>query len=264
MNWISITILLASCLTLKAQVPFSLQDRAFLASTSPLRVGLAGYWRLEEASGTRYDYSKNGNHLTSNNSVGQTTGVSAYTGNCASFVLASSQYLSSGSTSSLQGGNKDYTIAAWVRMTTIATSQNVITKETSTSGQREYALFYQSPVLRFNVYTNNNQAEQVSASNFGTVATNTWMFVLCWYDSTGKTANISVNNGAANTKSLTGVPQAASTAAFAIGRSSYPGFEFYLNGDCDEVGKWDRLLTSGEKAQLYHAGLGTHFPWAHP
>lgn len=250
------------------QVPFSLQDRAFLASTSPLRNGLVGYWRLEESSGTRFDCSKNGNHLTSNNSVGQAAGVSGYTGSAASFVSASSQYLDRASNTSLQVGDIDFTIAAWVKLNATTTFQTIASKYQTTGDQREYQLMFDNAVFatkRFVFLISSDGTvsgtNTVIASNFGEPAALAWYHVVASHDSVNNKITISVNNGTANETSVTGGIFAGSSAFWIGGRN---GAAQYMNGSIDEIGIWKRVLTAAERTQLYNAGLGTHFPWAHP
>src|SRR5215217_5866024 len=79
---------------------------------SQLQNNLVGYWTLGEASGTRND-SIGSNHLTSNNGVGQTTGKQ---GSAASFVRASSQYLSITDNAALSTGDIDFAVGVWVRI----------------------------------------------------------------------------------------------------------------------------------------------------
>lgn len=247
------------------QVPFSLQDRAFITSTSPLRNGLAGYWRLEEASGTRFDCSKNGNHLTSNNSVGQAAGVSGYTGNAATFVSASSQSLSIADNASLSVGDSQFTIAGWVYLVSTNATGIVFAKRESGVAAGTWNLFWNASGNRFafNVYgAGGAVAGSASANTYGAPPLNTWIFLVAKHDHIANTASIQVNNGAVDSISTTAALVDDSTLV-RIGAQNATATAF-LNGRVDELGIWSRTLTSGEITKLYNAGLGTHFPWVHP
>lgn len=246
------------------QIPFSLQDRAFITSTSPLRKDLVGYWRLEESSGTRYDFSKNGNHLTSNNSVGQTTGVSTYTGNCGQFVAASQQYLSIADNTSLSvGPGNVFTICGWVKFTTVVANKGITGKWGGT--QNEYALTYAAITgSRFEFVvrdTANTTTTSVVSTNTGAASSGVWYFICAGYE--GTNIWIQGNNGTVSAKPYTsGVND--SDSSFYIGDYTTVHATTSLNGVVDEIGIWRRWLTVAERTQLYNSGLGTHFPWAHP
>ena len=77
---------------------------------SPLLTNLVSYWTLDEASGTRAD-SHGTNHLTPTNAP---VGATGKIGNGCDFESSSAQYLSCASNPTLQTGDVDFTIAAWV------------------------------------------------------------------------------------------------------------------------------------------------------
>src|SRR5262252_1520277 len=97
--------------------PYQLST-AFSDSTSSTisQTNLISYWKLDEVSGSRVD-TKGTNTLTDNNTVTSTTGI---INNAASFAAASSEYLSLASNATVQTGDIDFTITAWVKMTTKA------------------------------------------------------------------------------------------------------------------------------------------------
>lgn len=230
-------------------------DTAFLQSTSSLRSSLVGYWRLEEASGTRYDCSKNGNHLTSNNSVGQGTGVQTY---CSTFVTSSSQRLGGGTNMLQLNANTFWTLAFWFKLTTTNTVQVFCSRDNLTT-KREFVAWWDvngrvkfSLSKSINAMTDNTWTSAVDGT--------AWHFVVCGRTNTD--LFLSVDNGTLNTVAIGGTP-ATSDDPFYIGSDS-SGSPLYLNGSMDEVGIWTRILTAAERTQLYHSGLGTHFPWAHP
>lgn len=251
----TLALLFALTLSCLAQ-PLSPNDPAFLQSTSPLRRGLVGYWRLEESSGTRYDCSSYGNHLGSSNNVGSTTAGKSY--NAATFTMASSQSLCVSNAPSLSVGNTQaFTITAWIKMTNTTVYQDIIVKEAP-----EYVLEYNDVMgrLRFALRDRDDASWGIADSTtFGSVSANVWMFVACGFD--GSNVFIAINNGTKDT-ALLAMGGRTTTSFFSLGATSAGISPF--GGFMDEVSFHRRYLSDSELTQLYNAGRGTHFPWAHP
>src|SRR3972149_5076810 len=90
--------------------------------TTPFRpgdipTGLQGWWKLDEASGTRFDSGPNGNNLTDNNTVGNV----AYNywdnlENSADFEFSNSDYLNITDAAQVGLDPADFiSIAAWIK-----------------------------------------------------------------------------------------------------------------------------------------------------
>lgn len=254
------TLLLLFALTLSCLAqPLSPNDPAFLQSTSSLRRGLAGYWRLEEASGTRYDCSSTGAHLTDNNSVASMNGV---VGNCGTFVAASHQFLSLGNTNILQFQiTSPITIACWINVTNNSAVQEYITKfDANNIG---YALYGDGTGIKlyFSELTHNWTRTGDALGGKG------WINLVATYDGSQLSANMHLytnsvlaDAGTGNTGAITDI---YNTAPFNIGAYNNNA-ALNANGAIDEVGIWNRVLTSTEIVRLYNSGRGTHFPWAYP
>lgn len=253
MNWLTVT-LIALCPMAAISQSFTVADGAFINSTSPLRQSLVASWRFEEASGNRYDFSKYGNTLTSQNGAGQKTGLVGY---AVSLTNASNQYLSTSSVSTLTmtpGG--DFSVTAWVKMDGTGNS-NVIMKGGAGQGD-EYSLDFTTSQFRFWVCTN---ATYKIATTTGTWNAGTWYFLKGWYVASSNLVCVSVNNGSAFTTDTTGFTVSSATQPFYVGAyRTTPTF----GGLIDELSIWKRQLTAAETAQLYRSGAGTHFAWAHP
>lgn len=223
---------------------------------SSLLDGLVAYWKLEEASGTRVDATGRGNDLTDNNSVGQAAGK---VGNAASFVAASSQYLSRASTADLSVGTSSVTLAGWMKFTTVASVRTLLGKYEL--NQQEYTLDYSESVGTFRfLVSNNGSANTVLTSSFGAASAGAWYFVCVWRDATAQTINLQINGGAIASVSYTSPSIYSGTAGFGIGGLTYPGN--YQDGQIDEVGIWKRVLTAAERTALYNGGAGRSHPFA--
>lgn len=218
---------------------------------------LIAYWKLDEASGDASD-SVGSNTLTDHSSVG--TGTGKING-ARHFTKASGQFLTIADNTALSTGDIDFTIAGWVNADSLSSTMGIICKWLQASSQREYRLDYASSRFRWLLSSAGTSADLVlSADNLGAPSTGTWYFIVAWHDSVNNVAGIQVNDGTANTSSYSsGVFNG--TAGFDIGTSeSAAGIPF--DGLVDEVGFWKRILTSGEKTQLYNGGNGLAYPFS--
>lgn len=231
--------------------PFTERDIAFLGKKdatvpSTLDNSLISYWKLDEESGTRVDSEPTGTaqDLTDNNTVTSNPGK---IGNAGQFTAANNERLSRTDSADLSVGDIDFTIAAWVYMDTKPSFAYVAAK-----GANEYYLLYQSDLDRF-VWTVGNTGT-LSATNFGSPSTATWYLIIAWHDSVNNQIGISVNNGTADTAAWSS-GSSDTIDPFNIGTVN--GITTVdWNGRIDEVGFWKKVLTAGERTELYNAGVG--------
>lgn len=226
-------------------------------AASSLLTSLIGYWKLEEASGTRADSSGRGNDCNViNGAPGNTTGK---VGNALACASASSQSVERASNSDLQTGDIDFTVAGWINLTTNASNQALVSK--NSSGAIEYALRYVTGTDRFQFFVSSNGTgftNNVIANTFGSPSLSTWYFVVAWHDSVANTINIQVNNGTVDSGAYA-LGLIATAGAFSIGNAK--AVSWFLNGAADEVGFWKRVLTAAERTTLYNGGNGTTYPF---
>lgn len=237
-------------------------DPGILESGSSLRIGLKGYWRLEEASGTRYDRSPSGFTLTANNSPGQAVGK---VGNCATFASASAQSLSAASSNSLSFLLANpFSCHAWVKLTNNTATQIILGKE-----QLSTSRGWNFGAVAGKLYFGLDCASSVGMSIQGTtIITNAaWHSVLLTYNGNSNTNGMNLYcDGALETlsaRSKSGtITDIDNTGFFTIGNLT--GYTtIYGNGMIDEVGVWNRVLTASEIVQLYTSGNGITHPFAH-
>lgn len=236
---------------------------ALVSGPSSLLTNLISYWKLDEASGTRFDsVVASANDLTNNGS----TQVAGKIGNAVSLASASSQWLAAPSNASLQTG-VSFTIAAWVYLTDIAGNYTIASKYQG-GGQNEWALYFNqsdhAPTNRFSfgASSNGSTATFLDATTFGAPSATTWYLVIAWYDSVAQTINIQVDNGTADSVAFTG-GMFSGTSEFDIGRLLTL---YYMNGRVDEVGFWKGagsagVLTATQRTNLYNSGNGTTHPF---
>jgi hypothetical protein len=221
---------------------------AILSGRSSLLNSLVAYWKLEDLSD-----SAGANTLTNNNT---TTFAAGKVGNAANMVRASVQSLSVADNAALSTGNVDYTVAGWVKFTSLQAENPIVAKGTS-STTLEFELYgtLTRIVCEWYVASGGSNVKTVSADNFGAISTGTWYFFAMWHDSTAGTINVSVNAGTPNSAAASGGWDG--TAAFALGGRGV----VTLDGMLDEVGVWKRLLTNAELTRLYNSGNGITHPF---
>lgn len=214
---------------------------------------LVSYWKLDEASGSRAD-SHGSNTLTDNNTVLSATGK---INSAADFEATNTEYLSCADNASLSTGDIDFTLTCWVNAESLATYPVMLRKGSDINDNIEYVLYYDTVnnVLKFGVTFSGTYGEVSSGSS---ISTATWYFITCHHDSVNNQIAISVNDGTLQTASWTiGVDD--SSHPFCIGASV--GQSLWWDGLIDEVGFWKRVLTSGERTQLYNGGSGLAYPF---
>jgi len=216
--------------------------------------GLVAYWKLDEASGTRFEASGTGLDLSEVGTVSSSPGIIL---DAADFPSGNTDYLEHLNTPSLSPGDTDFTIAAWVNLA-ISGTQEIITKGSpvlTPSGEYQIGRFTSPPNLRFQVRDLGALSRTITATSFGIPPLGTFVFVVAWHDSVNDTLNIQINDGPVDSRvHTTGIQQ--TTQPFRIGRGL---FSFGYNGLVDEVGIWSRVLTAGERTSLYNGGAGSAF-----
>lgn len=226
---------------------------------------LVSYWKLDETSGTRAD-SHGSNSLTDNNTVTYATGK---INNSASFDDANSEYLSIADAS--QSGldfTSDFSVSCWVKP-----------KQTPNGGgnpdigifykwgasQAAYGMYYGyiggAPKIRFNGYTSGG------GSNYSfdwtvTLSTSSYSHIAFRYTQSTTKCELWINGssqGEVLNASYTG--SSNTTGAFSIS-SLGSGVQWYWDGEIDEFGIWNRVLTGAEVTSLYNSGSGLTYPFS--
>jgi hypothetical protein len=223
------------------------------ANSAPdLHTDLVSYWELDEASGIRYD-AHGANDLTDNNTVTQASGVIA---NAAQFTSANDEYLSVAGSHGLHGGPRDFSIAAWVYMDTLAVPMFMgvgLPGSTSASQNDWYLYRHTASSGAFRFGCANAGWNVVVASTFGGIAVDTWYFLYAQYEFAAQEMSISVNNGAFDT---IGSVTDLNTTGYDFTMGAHLTGSAYHNGRNDLSGFWKRLLDSDERTRLWNGASG--------
>jgi hypothetical protein len=225
------------------------------AFTNPDSTGLVSWWRLNEASGTRFD-SHGTNHLADNNAVGRAAPLATDSGNySASFVSTSRQFLMIADNPSISTGDVDFTLVANVYLNS-TTSSAIIVDKSDNATSYDYRISYIPGLgFRFRGGTGNAYVDS------GDVSPNAWYTVIAWHDSFRNTINIQVNNGVVNSVShTTGTTDTANPLSIGALSDGTVGF----NGRVDELALYKRVFTFAERSWFYNNGAGRVYPEINP
>lgn len=232
---------------------------------------LVSYWKLDESSGNAAD-SVGSNTLTNVGSVGY---ASAKINNGANINSLTTKELSIVDAS--QTGldfSTAFSISCWIKPADFTSAHQIVTKYDFGNDNRSYSLASSASgelVLSisddgtFNsghgqIYTTSGASLSESAFThiILTVEMNSGSPIVIFYKnsssvSNSKTAGTTIGNSIFN-----------GTAPFSLGQRYNNGSldNNGLNGYIDEVGVWNRVLTSTEVSSLYNSGNGLQYPFS--
>ncbi|HEV2521700.1 MAG TPA: LamG domain-containing protein [Candidatus Acidoferrales bacterium] len=225
-------------------------------------VGLAGWWKLDDASSgtaqtTAVDSSGNGNTGTTNNAP---TWVAGHIGPGAlSLSSGSSQTLSVADAASLRMASS-FTLSAWVNFTTLPTAghdTSVIFKNAATGTNYDLNIDNADGnygaglgvVLNYNSSgcCDNNYVKYVPTP---AITTGTWYHIAGVYDSVSQMQTVYLNGVAGATHSVAGLPP-----QYGAGNGVQMGLgDVYFDGTIDDARVYSRALSAGEILSLYNTG----------
>jgi hypothetical protein len=208
---------------------------------------LISAWELNEASGNATD-SHGSNTLTDNNTVGSGTGL-VY-GTARDFEADTSEYLSLTDNGDLSPGDTDFTFEAWVKPETTSGFPALLSKGTA-GGGREYILYLDGGTPRWEVRGPSSTGGVYAGSS---LSAGNWYHLIFWHDSVNNQIGIAVNDGTPATAGHSDGCQ-DTTDPFQLGAASTQSL--YWDGLIGPCRYWKgRVLTSGERTQLYNGGAG--------
>lgn len=212
--------------------------------------GLVSYWQLGESSGDRAD-ALGVNDLSDVNTVGSAAVAPPPDfpdANAALFVSTSNEYLTNASTPTLQGGITDFSIAGWIK-----TSMTAVGYPVSRNNTNDYALNVTAGgKLRWAV-----NAFSRTITSTASVNDDVWHFFAAWYDRTGTTIYLSIDNAAAQTSPGAVAWDPPDAANFRMG--TWNALADFYDGQIAGVGFWTRILTAQERTDLYNSGAGLFY-----
>lgn len=219
---------------------------------------LLSYWSFNEGSGTSAADSVGSNTGTLNGATWATGLIDD-----ASRLDGINDHIAFGNALDAIGASSDDPISfsVWVKVSTWNQRGTVLSRYTA-NAQREYLILIFDNILYLNFYVGTSAyiGRSAPASGF---PTGSWVHIVCTYDGSETNAgckiyvnNSQVDNANVSAGTYTGMANVAT--AFQIGRRIN---ELFFSGDVDEVGVWQRELTTAEISELYNSGAGLAYPF---
>jgi hypothetical protein len=233
---------------------------------SSLLTGLRGCWKLDESSGNAVDSSGNGYTLTNLNTVTYTSakinnGASGGSSNTNKALVIDTNLPLGMSYAQFATA---WTWAGWVNeITAVTSSQFMGMQVQSGSTQRRNVYIVSrsggtSGPIAVAIFDGTNNTYTTSFS----LTTGVPVFFVLSYTGTGFEMYINNSNVLSQSRAMSS-SATANTGGFGLltDRQGGAGFNWF-SGWMDEVGVWDRVLTSDERTQLYNGGSGLSYPFA--
>jgi len=224
--------------------------------------GIAAYWKLDETSGSIVNDSYSSNDGTITNATINQTGI---LGNGVSFD-GSGDYILCGNSSSLDIGTSDWSFSCWFKTTAnLSSSSNLYTifsNGSSTTAGIDIILRGSTPwngiLVRLcdgSSYYDFKPESDLSS----TISNGAWHHLAVTLDRDGDLV-IYLNNSAVQTVSIAAHAAKNFYHSFEhrIGILSY---NYSFDGTLDEIGIWNKALTTSEVSQLCNSGNGLSYPF---
>jgi len=219
--------------------------------------GLVAYYKLDEATGTRFDSVGSNNlievggpHLAAPGIIGSSVQLPVPLNVGARLEAPDNPIFNP---------TGDFTIGGWAFIEAKTSSfQPMISKGRLNAFQRQYFLVYDGGAgdrFEFTVSPDNISLTTVNSLVTG-VPLNTFTFVVAWHDATAQTINIQINDGAVDSLAhLGGI--GTTTRPFVVGGHATGLFGW--PGRVDETFVYNRVLSAAERTLMYNGGLGQTF-----
>ena len=236
------------------------------ATQEGLMNDIVAYWKLDENNSyaPRLDSYSGGYHLTNYNSVGSVAGIF---GAASTFYHLSSEYLYR-SHDSIFNPTDAFSIAGWFRFDKdIPYNTRTIFSKTDT-GSENWSLRMHGPhpdrKVGFYLSNGSSSAEAIIGSS---LAHSTWYYAIAGWDSLAGLLWLKIYNTSGGlehdvTTPYTGGGNASNSSRLIMGaRSAGAATTNHWFGDIDEVGFWNKKLTTRDISELVNGGSYRTFPF---
>lgn len=217
------------------------------ASGNPLWDGLLAYYT---ADNTGNDATDNGNNLTLVNGTTYDTGI---INNGFSFdgVNDSAQY------SGDIGVTGDVSFSFWFEYTGTSAQGLIQSFNTRSLANGSFNIHYTNNKVY--VQTKSTTGSFYTQQSITNLTASTLYHIVVTYDSTTEIADIYINDSLDANSNYTHLDSTTSDFAngFDVGMRRT---NLFLNGKMDEIGIWNRVLSSSEVTELYNSGAGKQYP----
>lgn len=225
-----------------------------------LLTGLVAYWSMDEASGTRADSTANGYDLSDNNTVASASGK---INNAADFTPGNSEWLNVADNNDFDFSTT-FSLQAWINIDNLAIDLGIVTKwDYQTQGSWGYQTDQgnNDEIMMFVADALDDAGDNRGRTTDANLSADTWYHTIWLYDGSLAAANrlkCYINNSQKTLNIEGTIPTSLqnSTADVRVGTWGGTLSGRYFDGLIDEVGLWNRVLTTDEISSLYNSGNG--------
>jgi hypothetical protein len=213
---------------------------------------LQAYWKFDEGSGNALDSSGNSRTLTNAGNVSYSTGK---INNGAYFSKASGYNFS---TSDFINVTQPFSLSYWIYIGETVNFGTLMAKGNSVETQQVQYIRYAGNKIGFLMRDSGDEYIQQT----GTYPLNTWVYVTLTKSGTGSTGTVKlyINGSLDNIETINNFSNISYDLKMGrLGDSS--NYSYGMNGRADEIGVWNRELTSIEVTELYNSGVGLPYPF---
>ena len=225
-------------------------------SGGTLSTNLVAYWKLNETSLVRNDEVGELNFQVFDDPSTE-TGIS---GLAPIFTAAGSEGLYISNNSSLQFGTGNGTISVWVKPSSITGTRSIVSKVMDVGGGSfsgfEYQLLLAGAVPEFQVSANGSSL--TTFVDGASLSIGTWYNIIAQH-SNNSHIGITVDNGTITTAGHT-AGLFVGTAPVTLGyQSGLTVGVRHIDATIDEMGMWNKFVTSAERSDLYGGGTANTY-----
>lgn len=239
-----------------SQVFNSGRGNAYPLTDTPSLYGGVAYYKLDESSGNASD-SINGKTLTANGTV---TYGAAKINNGASATWNDTNYLTNSSLLASNLGTGDITMACWFKKSTPSTQDYTPTIMSLgvNSGASNYRIYLVTEKTTGYAILASYDGTGTNVSSTVNIANNSYHYVVG--TRSGTTMKIYVDG--TEVASATGTARNITGNSLKIGTVGGGIYDVLGDATIDEVGIWNRALSSTEVTALYNSGNGSQYPFS--
>lgn len=206
-----------------------------------LTTGIIGYWKMEDATEFLEGYP------VANTDV---SFIAGKVNNCGDFNGTTAKFVMSNQTP--YNVTSNFSWSFWMNGDAF-TGGPVLLSKFNASNQSFYFQFDSANNFRF--ATSSNGTTQSNGDIPWTPSTSTWYHVVATYTASSNTVQLFVNTASQGTSSTATISIFAGTSAIDFGQYNGGGGNFF-DGKLDEIGFWNKVLSTVEISDLYNGGSG--------
>lgn len=227
-----------------------------------LLTSLAAYWKFDEdpTDGTPSEVNAASNYLFD---AGNPVNVAGQVSNAAQ--LGSIQWFSHSSASFANWSTKQaFTFSGWFKLRSDLNS--VVVANWNAASKKQVLLLYNNvtKTFTFGVSPDGTAATTIDYSDYNTMSpapTGVYYHFACGYDADNDQIFLQLDNGTKDTAAFSSA-LGGQGPGFNIGLAIAGGGSTLTSAiDVDEIGLWERTLTSDEITRLWNSGNGTTYPF---